>query len=223
MKYGILITAAVNRIEQINARLLAAQCEIGGCIVYVGDSTLRWEVAEDESDGFEFVTAILDILIEMEVFDPAVDQYEISGEENHGGEYTWSAGFAHGFKNGLAFRNNSIPALQHALNEAEGKVKEEATRANCYADENHVLRNLRDKLGPLLQSTGDGIANIFDQMQKGNWVDDHGHRVENNIHMLAMQSILLAIMHFRTDHLDYEKGEHSARCEAHPVFGSWLP
>lgn len=230
MALGININFSPERGEQINGRLLALQVEIGGCVIYVADNEIRWEPEPhewpkdvDEEVHMVLLINVVDKLIEFEVIDPTQDEYVLSTSDLGEKDGPWADGFHAGFRNGIAFRNNSIPALQAALSEAEGKVKEEATRANCYADENHVLRNLRDKLGPFLQSTGDGIANIFDQLEKGNWVDDHGHLVKNNVHMLAMQSILLAIMHFRSDHLDYEKVDIPLDAKPTPCSGPGCP
>lgn len=67
---------------------------------------------------------------------------------------------------------------------------------------------MEDELKELLQQTGDGIADVFTQMQKGNWIDDHGHDVRMNAAMQNMKTVLVAIMQFRTKHLDYTETEH---------------
>jgi hypothetical protein len=56
----------------------------------------------------------------------------------------------------------------------------------------------------LLQATGDAIADAFEQMLRGNWVDDLGHSVKTNNAMLALRLSLIRMMEFRTKHLDYE-------------------
>ena len=61
------------------------------------------------------------------------------------------------------------------------------------------------ELKPLLQNIGDGIANMFDQLVKGNWRDDHDHDVKMNVHMLNLQDVLKQIMRFRADYLDYSE------------------
>lgn len=214
MGLGINITFTPDRAEQINGRLLALQVEIGGCVLYVADNEIRWEPDDLWAHCFDTLCQALDKMVEFEVFDPAVDEFKMDepsdGDQRAGA--TWSNGFQAGFKNGLAFRNNSIPALQASLSEAEAKIA--ALNMGAASDRDDILRlqneardllAVRDKVDTLLQQTGDGIAKVFDQLTKGNWVDDHGHPVANNAHMLAMQNVLLAIMHFRADHLDYEK------------------
>ena len=61
------------------------------------------------------------------------------------------------------------------------------------------------ELKPLLQNIGDGIANMFDQLVKGNWRDDHDHDVKMNVHMLNLHDVLKQIMRFRADYLDYSE------------------
>ena len=58
-------------------------------------------------------------------------------------------------------------------------------------------------LKPLLQKTGDSIADMFEQMIKGNWRDDHGHNVKLNVSMITLTAVLTAIGMFREEHLGY--------------------
>lgn len=62
----------------------------------------------------------------------------------------------------------------------------------------------RQELEELLQNTGDGIANLFTQLMKGNWVDDHGHDVKLNKAMVDMKKVIVDIMKFREKYLNYE-------------------
>ena len=55
----------------------------------------------------------------------------------------------------------------------------------------------------LVNSVGDKIADLLDQLVKGNWVDELGHPVKNNIQMLNMKSALIELGEFRADHLGY--------------------
>ena len=50
----------------------------------------------------------------------------------------------------------------------------------------------------LVESFGDAIANLFEQMNRGNWVDDHGNFVSMNREMLALQPIMRKAMDART-------------------------
>ncbi len=61
------------------------------------------------------------------------------------------------------------------------------------------------ELKPLLQNIGDGIVNMFDQLVRGNWRDDHDHDVKMNVHMLNLQDVLKQIMRFRADYLGYSE------------------
>jgi hypothetical protein len=69
------------------------------------------------------------------------------------------------------------------------------------------------ELKPLLQNIGDGIANMFDQLVKGNWRDDHDHDVKMNVHMLNLQDALKQIMRFRADYLDYSEPDFTKHKE----------
>lgn len=61
------------------------------------------------------------------------------------------------------------------------------------------------QLEELLAITGDAIAEAFDQLLKGNWRDDHGYPVTLNFAMQNLKPVLVAIMHFRQEHLGYKK------------------
>ena len=43
----------------------------------------------------------------------------------------------------------------------------------------------------MLNLVGDKVVDMFEQMGKGNWTDDHGHDVKMNVAMIA----LLEAMH----------------------------
>ncbi len=73
------------------------------------------------------------------------------------------------------------------------------------AAERDRLVKANAELKPLLQNIGDGIANMFDQLVKGNWRDDRDHDVKMNVHMLNLQDVLKQIMRFRADYLDYSE------------------
>lgn len=142
MSMSIVIKGTPDRMEIINGRLLALQCEIGGCVSYVSDSEIHWQPDDLWKDNFDTIAAAFDSMVEFEVIDPTTDETSIDGEDSEclqQAEY-WAIGFQSGMKNGLAFRNNSIPALQTALNNAELALKDEKDRADILADENHVLR-----------------------------------------------------------------------------------
>ncbi len=79
------------------------------------------------------------------------------------------------------------------------------TRITKYAERIKELREANAELKPLLQNIGDGIVNMFDQLVRGNWRDDHDHDVKMNVHMLNLQDVLKQIMRFRADYLDYSE------------------
>lgn len=54
-----------------------------------------------------------------------------------------------------------------------------------------------------LQKLGDAVIAMFDQMIKGNWVDDHGHVVKLNRAMNNLAATVRDTMRFRTDVLGY--------------------
>lgn len=62
---------------------------------------------------------------------------------------------------------------------------------------------LEGEISQLLQQTGDGIADLFEQMSQGNWRDDHGHDVKLNAAMINLKDVLRDIMVFRTLYLRY--------------------
>lgn len=49
----------------------------------------------------------------------------------------------------------------------------------------------------LIQQFGDAATNVFEQMLKGNWKDDHGHDVKNNVHMMALADAVRTAIAFR--------------------------
>jgi len=62
---------------------------------------------------------------------------------------------------------------------------------------------MNEDLEPLLQNVGDAVADLFEQLVKGNWTDDQGHAVTGNAAMQNMKNVLVAIARFRTKHLNY--------------------
>jgi len=49
----------------------------------------------------------------------------------------------------------------------------------------------------LIERFGRGVTDVFEQMQKGSWIDDHGHRVEMNKAMLDLLPVVQAAIDFR--------------------------
>lgn len=58
-------------------------------------------------------------------------------------------------------------------------------------------------LDKLVTETGNRIAAVIDQMLKGNWVDDMGHNVVDNVAMLDMRYALRDLGIYRAQHLGY--------------------
>lgn len=54
-----------------------------------------------------------------------------------------------------------------------------------------------------IQEMGDSLAHIFDQMLKGKWVDELGHDVQKNVHMINAGVVLRRVMSFRTEKMGY--------------------
>ncbi len=51
-------------------------------------------------------------------------------------------------------------------------------------------------LKAIILALGDGAAGVIEQMIKGNWVDDQGHPVCNNIAMIKLgNALVLATKH----------------------------
>lgn len=119
MTLAIKITPPRERLEGVNRRLLAAQCVVGGCVVYGADDTLQW-TPDDPAPDLDVVTDALEELLALEVLDPTLDDFAIlSG--NEAAKFALD-GFTLGLRNGLAFRQTSVEALKHALTEAEGRL-----------------------------------------------------------------------------------------------------
>ncbi len=57
----------------------------------------------------------------------------------------------------------------------------------------------------IIGKLGDGVANMFEQLIHGNWVDDHGHKVTMNAAMIALKEQMEATMWFRHSVLGYSK------------------
>jgi len=51
-----------------------------------------------------------------------------------------------------------------------------------------------------LQKTGSAIADVFDQMLKGTWVDSEGHAVPMNSAMLRLKGVLEDAIEFNNKH-----------------------
>lgn len=58
-------------------------------------------------------------------------------------------------------------------------------------------------LEKLLQRTGDDIANVLEQMDKGNWTDSLGHHARNNRRIHEIAACLILIGGFRSRYLNY--------------------
>ena len=56
-----------------------------------------------------------------------------------------------------------------------------------------IKRDMRD----MMQDTGDAIADVFNQMIKGNWKDDHDHDVRMNRAMCRLKDVLAAMIEYR--------------------------
>ncbi len=57
-----------------------------------------------------------------------------------------------------------------------------------------------------LQFLGDAVADVFGQMIKGNWQDDHGHNVSNNIAMINLADAMGDAIKMRSEVLGYIGG-----------------
>lgn len=60
-----------------------------------------------------------------------------------------------------------------------------------------------EELKDLLQNTGDDIANVLEQLTRGNWVDSEGHPVKNNVAMIQLITTLTRIGEYRAANLGY--------------------
>ena len=49
----------------------------------------------------------------------------------------------------------------------------------------------------LIQDFGDKVSDMFEQLIKGNWIDDNDHAVANNSSMIALKSILVEAIEHR--------------------------
>lgn len=107
----------------------------------------------------------------------------------------------------IAHARRDVPDLVAEVERLRGWV--DAIRDNSALMNNWLAAKaenarLREALVPLLQKTGDGIADMFEQMLKGRWRDYDGHDVKLNVQMLNLQAVLLSIGRFREMYLDYE-------------------
>ncbi len=60
-----------------------------------------------------------------------------------------------------------------------------------------------EDIKPMLQNVGDAIANMFEQMVKGDWKDSMGHSVQQNQQMCLLGEQLMAMVKWRAKYLDY--------------------
>lgn len=65
------------------------------------------------------------------------------------------------------------------------------------------MNTFKEDTENLLGEVGDAIAEVFEQMVKGQWVDDNGHKIVMNNSMFVLKQSLVDIMVFREKHLDY--------------------
>lgn len=56
---------------------------------------------------------------------------------------------------------------------------------------------LKNDMRRMMQDTGDAIADVLNQMLKGDWHDDHGHAVKMNAQMLHLRDVLAAMTDYR--------------------------
>ena len=49
----------------------------------------------------------------------------------------------------------------------------------------------------VIAAFGDGVANVFEQLEKGNWTDDHGHDVRMNKAMADLVVLMKRAMKHR--------------------------
>ncbi len=49
---------------------------------------------------------------------------------------------------------------------------------------------------------GNATVNVFDQMLKGEWIDDHGHKVYNNVAMIQLGGALTAATKFAAENFE---------------------
>ena len=49
----------------------------------------------------------------------------------------------------------------------------------------------------IIQRFGQGVTDMFEQMTRGNWIDDHGHNVKLNATMISLMPIVQAAIDYR--------------------------
>lgn len=49
----------------------------------------------------------------------------------------------------------------------------------------------------LIAEFGDAVTDMFEQMSRGNWTDDHGHDVRMNAKMLALKPLIVKAIELR--------------------------
>lgn len=57
-----------------------------------------------------------------------------------------------------------------------------------------------------LEILGDAVASVFEQLVKGNWMDDNGHHVSNNSAMISLADAMESTIKMRADVLGYIGG-----------------
>ncbi len=84
-------------------------------------------------------------------------------------------------------------------------VKMEDDDANKPEGEaNAKLIGISPAMWDLIAETGDAIADVFEQLLRGNWVDDHGHRVNQNSAMAILKDRLNDAIALRAPLIDME-------------------
>jgi hypothetical protein len=49
----------------------------------------------------------------------------------------------------------------------------------------------------LIEKFGDAVTNMFEQMMRGHWTDDHGHDVQRNTQMAALKPLIIRAISLR--------------------------
>ncbi len=91
----------------------------------------------------------------------------------------------------------AAPSADEALVESFARW---ASEEGCAGDWRHAMTDAPiTSLENAVQQMGDRVADMFEQMNKGNWIDDHGHDVRMNRAMMDLLGTMNAVMRFRTD------------------------
>jgi len=54
----------------------------------------------------------------------------------------------------------------------------------------------------ILNLVGDKVCDVFEQMEKGNWIDDHGHQVKMNVAMIDLLDAMTKACAYRQKRID---------------------